>query len=286
MVAGQLLWCAHFLFGGDILLLMNSKLLKSVFSDDPDMLRTLEAREQSLLLKEVLKENITQNLEKARADAEEVNFKFLKGEKGDEPSDERLQTLIVPLIPAPLKGDKGEKGKQGLQGERGEAGLAGVSATPIHKTEIVREELTINEQLVKQIIEIMHSLPEVDKLEVSKGLRNAQSFIFNGTKYKTEELMHGGGPTLVAGTNISITANANGTTTINGTGSGAFSVIAVAGTIDDSNVTFTSASEPTLLNINGGFYQKTGGSITWSYLAGTITLSSPVGTGGSIYGIA
>lgn len=64
-----------------------------------------------------------------------------------------------------------------------------------------------------------------------------------------------------------------------------FSVITVSGTIDDSNVTFTAASQPTLLFINGAAYQTTGGSITWSYLAGTITLSSPVGVGGSIFGV-
>lgn len=66
---------------------------------------------------------------------------------------------------------------------------------------------------------------------------------------------------------------------------GGFSIITVSGTINDVNVTFTSASQPTLLFINGSAYQTTGGSITWSYLAGTITISSPIGTGGSIFGV-
>lgn len=69
-------------------------------------------------------------------------------------------------------------------------------------------------------------------------------------------------------------------------GGSGITIIAVTGVIDDSNVTFTAASEPTVLVINGGVYQKTGGAITWTYLAGTITLSSPVGVGGSIFGIA
>lgn len=66
---------------------------------------------------------------------------------------------------------------------------------------------------------------------------------------------------------------------------GGVSNITITGTIDDSNVTFTSASQPTYLVINGATYSSTGGAITWSYLAGTITLSSPVGTGGSIFGL-
>ena len=131
-----------------------------------------------------------------------------------------------------------------------------------HLAEIGTPEITITPEMVKQIIQIMHTLPENDKLEVSKGIRNYQSFIYKGTKYGMEEMMHGGAST-----------------------GGGITIVPITGTINDTNVTFTSTSEPTLLNINGAFYQTTGGVITWTYVAGTITLSSPVGTGGSIYGI-
>ena len=73
---------------------------------------------------------------------------------------------------------------------------------------------------------------------------------------------------------------------IGGTGIGASGIIAVAGTVNDTNLTFTVTQEPTLLAINGGLYQQTGGAITWPYVAGTITLSSAIGTGGSIFAIA
>lgn len=73
---------------------------------------------------------------------------------------------------------------------------------------------------------------------------------------------------------------------VSSTGGSGVTVLTVTGTINDLNVTFTTTSLPTLLAINGGFYQQSGGSITWSYLAGTITLSSPVGTGGSIFGVS
>ena len=92
----------------------------------------------------------------------------------------------------------------------------------------------------------------------------------------------------IPGVGISLTYNRSqgrNDITISASGTAALGIIAVSGTVDDSNVTFTAASEPTLLIINGGSYQKTGGSITWPYVAGTITLSSAVGNGGSIYGI-
>lgn len=95
----------------------------------------------------------------------------------------------------------------------------------------------------------------------------------------------GGGDTVVAGPGIAVTETADGTKKITNTGASGFNIIAVSGTINDTNVTFTAASQPKLLNINGAFYQQTGGAYTWTYLAGTITLNAAVGTGGSIFGI-
>lgn len=53
--------------------------------------------------------------------------------------------------------------------------------------------LLLNNDFIKEIVKGMHILPENDKLEVSKGLRNAMSFIHNGRSYRISELMHGGG---------------------------------------------------------------------------------------------
>lgn len=97
--------------------------------------------------------------------------------------------------------------------------------------------------------------------------------------------VRGGGDTVAQGAGILITTNNNGQKVITATGSGGFTPIPVTGTIDDSNKTFGSNTLPTLLNINGAFYLPTGGSITWTWDATVITLSSPVGAGGSIFGI-
>ncbi len=105
-----------------------------------------------------------------------------------------------------------------------------------------------------------------------------------GKQYGVDTWARGGGDTVKAGTNVTITTDANGKKVISVTPA-ALAIIAVSGTIDDSNKTFTAASQPTLLNINGSFYAPTGGNITWTYVAGTITLSSLIGTGGSIFGV-
>jgi hypothetical protein len=52
--------------------------------------------------------------------------------------------------------------------------------------------LKVDDDFVKQIIKIMHKLPDKEKLEASQGIRNAQSFMYKGTRYETAEMMHGG----------------------------------------------------------------------------------------------
>lgn len=171
------------------------------------------------------------------------------------------------------KGDQGEEGKS-IRGDKGDTVLGPTveevtmrllplvianMPTPASGLPGKDAETPSTDKLVEDVI---RELQKGDKLHISH-VRGGAAFIKDGIKYRFEELMHGGGST----------------------SSGAFTVLTISGTVDDSNVSFTSTSEPTLLNINGGFYQKTGGSITWSYAAGVITLSSPAGAGGSIYAI-
>lgn len=53
------------------------------------------------------------------------------------------------------------------------------------------------------------------------------------------------------------------------------------GTVDDSNTIFTVTHDPIYIVVNGATYTP-GTGIFASYNSGTITLSSPVGTGGFI----
>lgn len=149
---------------------------------------------------------------------------------GETPDIQDIVEAIKPYIPSPLKGEKG------------------------------KDAQFDKEAFLKEVIDYIRKEKPLD----ISHIKNAQTFMMNGIKYKMEEMMHGGGSSSV----------------------GSFSIVGISGTINDINTTFTAASLPKLLNINGAFYQQTGGAITWTYSVGTITLSSAVGTGGSIYGIA
>lgn len=98
--------------------------------------------------------------------------------------------------------------------------------------------------------------------------------------------VRGGGDTVAQGSGILITTNSNGQKIITATGT-SLAVIPVTGTKDDSNLIFASTTKPVLLNINGAFYLPSGGAITWTWVTGVITLSSPVGSqpSASIFGV-
>lgn len=130
-------------------------------------------------------------------------------------------------------------------------------------------------------------MAELEKMGISeKFVQNIEARIAEVRNHVAtgEGTWRGGGDTVVAGPGVTITETVNGNKKISASGT-SLAIIAVAGAINDSNMSFTAASEPTLLNINGSFYQKTGGAITWTYVAGAITTSQPIGTGGAIFGV-
>lgn len=94
----------------------------------------------------------------------------------------------------------------------------------------------------------------------------------------------------VPGTNMDIEFNRIGErldVIFNASGSGGGGSLTViptsSGTVDDSNVSFTFATAPTLVIVNGETYRNGHGCA----ISGTsVTLDNPVGTGGDIYGMA
>jgi len=220
-----------------------------------------------------------------------------KGEKGDK-GDAGLSGFTGEAGPQGPKGDKGDQGERGFVGEKGDPGIPGKDGEPApipEPEEISGKEVIekINKARTPEKIKRskVEGIDDIDNYARSTGARlqnwislggNRQTIIqSNGTTVST-------GATTINFTNGTLAVPAgNDGSTVNFTApsGGGLSIIAVTGTINDSNVTFTSATLPTLLNINGAFYQQTGGSITWSRTGTTITLSSAVGTGGSIFGI-
>jgi hypothetical protein len=224
----------------------------------------------------------------------------------------------IPMIKGD-KGDKGDKGEQGnpgldgIDGKDGAPGLDGIDGKNGADGETVvgrdgRDGKDGSPDSPEEIVLKLNTLKEAIDVSVLKGYTKLEDIIINvvkelktgknrleakdilnlpqGKKINTNDLRwHGSGvPSLTAGNNITLTLTADGGYSIASSGGGGLTEIVISGTIDDTNVTFTSLSEPSYLVINGVWYKSTGGSTTWTYVAGTITLSSAVGTGGTIWG--
>lgn len=120
------------------------------------------------------------------------------------------------------------------------------------------------------------------KKEKVEGLAQLEAWIKHNNDGLSRLWLRSGGLVgeIVAGTNITVDSTDPGRPIVSATGG--FSVKAATGTIDDSNVTFTFASQPTLVVVNGAVYQH-GSGVTIATT--TATLDNPVGTGGSIFAI-
>ncbi len=149
------------------------------------------------------------------------------------------------------------KGAPTIRGEDGKTPVRGVDYFTPEDIKALKAEL-LDPEHITEIIKVMKSLPDSARLEVS-DIRNYQSFIFNKTKYGVHEMMHGG--------SSSTTSSISFETPV--------------GLVDDSNVSFSVTHEPAYIIVNGGQY-TVGNGLYSSYLAGVITLTSAVGTGGFI----
>lgn len=178
------------------------------------------------------------------------------------------------------RGPKGDKGDSGRNGEDGATPVKGIhyfteqeiNAIKLEVTEDVKkhipasvEPLRVDMELAKQIVQLMHLLPEQDKLEVSKGIRNAQSFIFGKNKYQISELMHGGGSS--------------------SSGSSGYQV-PTSGLVNGTNTVFTWATAPNVIVLdNGNAMNKVSadGTVNWT---GTTTTTLNQAPNTNIYATA
>lgn len=187
---------------------------------------------------------------------------------GKSPTKKELRSLIRDLIPEPI---------------------AGKSPTKTEVKALIKEIFPKLKELGGlEIAKRLNKHEEIIDQKTIKGLKkafeNIQTTFRETTRRKKEKMNHGGGHTLKAGAGQTLIRNSDGTITLSFSTGGA--ILEATGTVNDSNVTFTFTQLPTLIFINGAGYRQTGGAITWSWVASTLTatLSSPVGTGGSIFG--
>ena len=220
-----------------------------------------------------------------------------KGEKGDPGEDGYTpvkgkdyftnQELIAIIEHIQSQVRDGEKGDAGPRGEAGYTPVKGVDYfTKAEKQALVSDVLSKipkdkdvrPEDIVKLVLKELR-LPDTKEF-ISKG--ELAEFLRRGG-------FRGGGDTVAAGSGISIAVNNDGQKVISATGSGAFTILTATGSVDDSNTTFTFLSVPSMVNINGSFYNagaQVGGAAAWTNVGTTVTTAFPVGTGGCIFGIA
>ncbi len=144
------------------------------------------------------------------------------------------------------------------------------------------ESLTGDERLDKSAIKGLEEAINTGGTRAVSGPGRGIQLYVDGSKKGLIQYLN-----LIPGVGVSFTfSTASGRNDLTINASATTSVLTVTGTRDDSNVTFTTVSEPAIVVINGASYRSTGGSITWSWAAGTLILSSPVGQGGDVYAIS
>ncbi len=247
-----------------------------------------ESRDPLLAMNRILTE---------RAMAEAINkIAISKGDKGDEGytpikgldywTDAELQA-VVDYVRSLIK--DGEQGPQGDPGEKGDIG-----ETPRLGIDYWTEK--DQEKILKQVLEKLPKTKELKPEDVVKlvlkeiKMPDTGSLITKGelTEFLRRGGFRGGGDTVAAGSNITITTNNDGQKVIASTGGSGFTRLTTASTIDDTNTTFVFTGIPTAVIINGATFfagETAGGVVVWTNVTVTVTLANPVGTGGSISAI-
>lgn len=170
------------------------------------------------------------------------------------------------------KGDRGEDGLQGLQGERGEKGERGADGLPgkdgrngkdgkdgkdgLHA---VFDKESIISELLKRLVD-KKLLKKEHVFGLSEELSSVRSLA--GKQYGKDTWARGGGDTVAAGTNITITES-GGKKVINSTGGSSFSIETPTGDVDASNTIFTPTQEPLYVVADGVQYFD-GAGYTWN----------------------
>lgn len=231
----------------------------------------------------------------------------LKGEKGDDGntpvkgkdywtdkeirdiSNEIRDTVVTPYLikqATPVKGKDYFDGESYVLTERDKSEIAKKVTLPpkvdkiIERTEVIRE--------VSKPVDVSMVQGAVSKKELeyeNKKILDGMAWVQGRIKLIDQRWGGKGLSSVSHDSTLTGLGTPNSPLSVIGGGSGGgFSIITVSGIINDANMTFTAPSQPSELVINGAAYQQAGGAYTWSYAGGTITLSSPIGSGGSIYG--
>lgn len=211
-----------------------------------------------------------------------------KGKDGDTPDDERLLSLILPNIPAPIKGDNYvltvEDKKQIAKGIK-----VPVVKQIVEKVEVVREQPIVTTE-VREVAKYRTAQEERDSLETLKGDERLDSSAIKGLGKRfeklSEEILNRAVGILDNRTSYLLNRVTNLANSISSSPSGGgFTELTATGTVNSINITFTFTDVPTYIVADGIMLKNLGnnGDVQWSNVGTTITMVNPPSY--SIYGI-
>lgn len=235
---------------------------------------------------------------KLAADLIEIHKKFIN--KLDEVND----TINNKIGPRGYKGEPGAQGPAGKDGKSipGPAGKDGLHGTSVNFEEVIKavlgkitipkngengKDAFITEKHIEKIatiaarkvkipeikqIDAMSVIEEIQKMPAGKRISSAHIDGLEQTlsafrSQLSRGYLHGGGDTVVAGNNITITKNANGTKTISSTGAGGSNFqIPASGLVNGTNKTFTWTANPNIIHVDDTdlIQNEQGGTQNWT----------------------
>lgn len=126
------------------------------------------------------------------------------------------------------------------------------------------------------ILEALANAPDDKKIKIKHiaGLETSiaeMSHQLAGKIYGKNTTVRGGGDSVIAGTNVTVTRNGEGKTVISASGGGASSPLTPIGTVNGTNTVFGVASQPSSVVADGITYFENSG---YTYVAGNITMTT------------
>jgi hypothetical protein len=209
-------------------------------------------------------------------------FQNIKGEKGDKGDKGEKGD----------KGDKGEKGDTGPQGPQGQQGPRGFAGEPGRDGRDGRNGIDGRDgkngkdgitpavdDLIEKVIAELEKRPANERLVTKEELTN---FLKRGG-------FRGGGDTVAAGSNVTIT-RANGITTISSSAGGGFTTLAPTETPNGTRTVFTfstATAKPSFIIVDNVWMQATtkAGTVNWTWNNGTKQATCTVAPTDDIIGI-
>lgn len=246
---------------------MDKLTLKSLFHDDPEMLRILELREQNGLLKEIADhppESPTEALKVMELREQTKHLNEIASQKVD------LEKLKQELLPIKgihyFDGVDGEDGQMGLRGEKGDQGESG--ETGEDGKNITLEEARLLLQDLLQDLELGLPQKQVESL-IKKHITTtsnklAQSIATLRGDVERNYGGHGGSG-----------------------GNGTLSMEVPVGTVDGSNTTFNVSHTPLYIEVSGQtMVSQTQDAVNYGYTLSGLTVTfvnAPIQTPHSWY---